>query len=128
MPQTLLPIIEEHVRLDSIVDTDTFRSYHALDISCFRHVRINHSELFAHQDNHSNGIENFWNQAKCRMRRFNRIKPENYYWLLKEYEWHFIQTVIYSFLANKISSINTTNIKLNLLNPHKLLLDIYPYL
>ena len=40
--QTLMPIIEEHVRPDSIVYTDTFRSYNALDVSSFRHVRINH--------------------------------------------------------------------------------------
>ena len=57
--QTLMPIIEEHVRPDSIVYTDTFRSYNALDISSFRHVRINHSELFADKENHINGIENF---------------------------------------------------------------------
>ena len=87
--ETLLPIIEEYVRPDSIVYTDTFRSYNALDVSSFRHVRINHSELFADQENHINGIENFWNQAKRHMRRFNGIKPENFYWFLKECEWRF---------------------------------------
>ena len=35
-----------------------------LDISDFHHFRINHSELFADKQNHINGIENFWNQAK----------------------------------------------------------------
>lgn len=87
--ETLLPIIEEHVHPDSIVYTDTFRSYNALDVSSFRHVRINHSELFADQDNHINGIENFWNQAKRHMRKFNGIKPDNFYWFLKECEWRF---------------------------------------
>lgn len=87
--ETLLPIIEQNVQPDSIVYTDTFRSYNALDISSFRHVRINHSELFADQDNHINGIENFWNQAKRHMRKFNGIKPENFYWYLKECEWRF---------------------------------------
>jgi|TARA_R100001126_G_C4823830_1_gene148124 transposase len=87
--ETLLPIIEQNVQPDSIVYTDTFRSYNALDISSFRHVRINHSELFADQDNHINGIENFWNQAKRHMRKFNGIKPENFYWFLKECEWRF---------------------------------------
>ena len=48
--ETLLPIIQEHVRLDSIVCTDTFRSYNALDVSSFRHVRINHSVLFADKE------------------------------------------------------------------------------
>ncbi len=78
--ETLLPIIKEHVRPDSMVYTDTFRSYNALDVSSFQHVRINHSELFADRDNHINGIENFWNQAKRHLRRFNGIKPENFYW------------------------------------------------
>ncbi|AEB26963.1 Insertion element IS1016 transposase [Francisella cf. novicida Fx1] len=44
---TLLPIIREKVKPDSIVYTDTFRSYNALDVSEFKHYRINHSKLFA---------------------------------------------------------------------------------
>ena len=40
---TLLPIIREKVQPDSIVYTDQLRSYNALDVSEFRHVRINHS-------------------------------------------------------------------------------------
>jgi transposase-like protein len=59
---------------DSIVYTDTFRSYNALDVSDFHHMRINHSELFANRQNHINGIENFWNQTKRYMRKFNGIK------------------------------------------------------
>jgi transposase len=87
--ETLLPIIQERVEPDSIVYTDTFRFYDALDVSDFHHSRINHSELFADQRNHINGIENFWNQAKRHMRRFNGIKQENFYWFLKECEWRF---------------------------------------
>ena len=87
--ETLLPIIEEKVRPDSIVYTDTFQSYNALDVSEFKHQRINHSKRFADQRNHINGIENFWNQAKRHLRRFNGIKQENFYWFLKECEWRF---------------------------------------
>ncbi len=72
--ETLLPIIEERVRPDSIVYTDAFQSYNALDVSDFYHTRINHSELFADKQNHINGIENFWNQAKRNMRKFNGLK------------------------------------------------------
>ena len=60
----LIPIINRMIRPDSIVYTDTWASYNALDISDFHHLRINHSKLFADRDNHINGIENFWNQAK----------------------------------------------------------------
>ena len=62
---TLMPIIRQKVKPDSIVYTDTWRSYNALDVSEFKHYRINHSKLFANKHNHINGIENFWNQAKC---------------------------------------------------------------
>ncbi|MFN5870714.1 MAG: transposase, partial [Akkermansiaceae bacterium] len=54
--ETLLPIIREKVEPDSLVYTDNFRSYNALDVSEFHHLRINHSELFADQRNHINGI------------------------------------------------------------------------
>ena len=43
---------------DSIVYTDCYRSYNALDVSEFHHYRINHSTHFAEQKNHINGIEN----------------------------------------------------------------------
>ena len=87
--ETLLPIIQEKVMPDSIVYTDYFRSYNALDVSDFYHRRINHSKLFARGKNHINGIENFWNQAKRHLRKFNGIKQENFYWFLKECEWRF---------------------------------------
>ena len=87
--KTLLPIIKDKVKPDSIVYTDTFKSYNALDVSDFYHMRINHSEMFALNQNHINGIENFWNQAKRQMRKYNGIKKEHFYWFLKETEWRF---------------------------------------
>ncbi|GHU84731.1 hypothetical protein AGMMS49941_03100 [Deferribacterales bacterium] len=62
-----MPIIWGKVkpdRPDSIVYSDYYRSYNALDVSEFKHYRINHSKEFAREHNHINGIENFWNQAK----------------------------------------------------------------
>ena len=58
---TLLPIIRQKVKSDSIVYIDTFRSCNALNVSEFKYYRINHSKLFAKKYNHTNGIENFWN-------------------------------------------------------------------
>jgi transposase len=85
--ETLLPIIEERVTPDSIVYTDTFKAYNALDVTEFHRMRINHFKLFD-RGNHINGIENFWNQAKRNLRRCNGIKPNNFHWFLKECEWH----------------------------------------
>ena len=86
---TLFPIIRDKIKPDSIVYTDSFRSYDALDVSEFRHLRINHSELFADQTNHINGIENFWNQAKRHMRSFNGIPAQHFHLFIKECEWRF---------------------------------------
>ncbi len=87
--KTLMPIIKEKVTPDSIVYTDSLPSYNALDVSEFKHVRINHSKLFAENRNHINGIENFWNQAKRHMRKFNGIPKKNFRLFLKECEWRF---------------------------------------
>ena len=87
--KTLMPIIKDKVMPDSIVYTDALPSYNALDVSEFRHLRINHSKLFAEKHNHINGIENFWNQAKRHMRKFNGVPKKNFRLFLKECEWRF---------------------------------------
>ena len=75
---TLLPIIREQVKPDSIVYTDCYKSYDVLDVSEFSHLRINHSTHFIDRQNHINGIENFWNQAKRHLRKFNGIPKEHF--------------------------------------------------
>ena len=87
--ETLYPIIQSKVRPDSVVYTDYWAGYNILDVSEFKHYRINHSKLFADKYNHINGIENFWNQAKRHMRKFNGIPKENFHLFLKECEWRF---------------------------------------
>jgi transposase len=90
--ETLVPIIEQKVIPDSIVYSDCWRGYNALDVSEFKHYRINHSKLFADKHNHINGIENFWNQAKRHLRKFNGVPKENFPLFLKECEWRFNNT------------------------------------
>ncbi|MEH6405561.1 MAG: IS1595 family transposase [Sneathiella sp.] len=86
---TLMPIIQRKVIPDSIVYSDCWRGYNVLDVSDFYHFRINHSKLFADRENHINGIENFWNQAKRHMRKFNGIPKAQFGLYLKECEWRF---------------------------------------
>ena len=87
--KTLMGIIENKIVPDSIVYSDSFSSYNVLDVSDFKHYRINHSELFADGRNHINGIENFWNQAKRHMRKFNGVPKDHFPLFLKECEWRF---------------------------------------
>ena len=84
--ETLIPIIEDKVIPDSIVYSDSFKSYNVLDISEFKHYRINHSKHFAKTQNHINGIENFWNQAKRHMRKFNGVPKEHFEFKIKNSE------------------------------------------
>lgn len=87
--KTLMGIMENKIVPDSIVYSDAFSSYNVLDVSDFKHYRINHSALFAEGRNHINGIENFWNQAKRHMRKFNGVPKDHFPLFLKECEWRF---------------------------------------
>ena len=87
--KALMPIIRDKVQPDSIVYSDGWLGYNALHVSEFKHYRINHSKLFANGRNHINGIENFWNQAKRHMRKFNGVPAKQFPLFLKECEWRF---------------------------------------
>ncbi|HLC66041.1 MAG TPA: IS1595 family transposase [Candidatus Peribacteraceae bacterium] len=88
--KTIVPIIKQRILPDSIVYSDTFRSYNSLNVEGYHHVRINHSKAFAtSKKNHINGIENFWNQAKRHLRKFNGIPKDSFNLYLKECEWRF---------------------------------------
>jgi transposase len=86
---TLQAIMEEKIVPDSIVYTDTFCSCNVLDVSDFKHYRINHKTRFADGRNHINGIENFWNQTKRHLRRFNGIPRDHFSLFPRECEWRF---------------------------------------
>ena len=86
---TLMPLISRKIAPDSVVYTDSYKSYNILDISQFYHERINHSERFGIGKNHINGIENFWNQAKRVLRKYNGIPKNSFSLFLKECEFRF---------------------------------------
>ena len=88
--KTLMKAIKSKVLPDSVVYTDSFGSYNALDVSEFKHRRVNHSKTFVGPGGHHiNGIENFWNQAKRVLRKYNGIPRKNFYLFLKECEFRF---------------------------------------
>ena len=86
----VVPIINAKITLDSVVYTDGYFAYDHLDVSGFRHRRINHQRQFADRSgNHINGIENFWNQAKRHLRKYNGVPKHHFHLFLKECEWRF---------------------------------------
>jgi len=87
---TLVPIIRRRVKPDSVVYSDTFASYNTLSAEGYHHVRIDHeTHLCEPGGRHINGIENFWNQAKRHLRRFNGVPKSSFLLFLKECEWRF---------------------------------------
>ena len=94
---TLMPIIRQQVRPDSVVYTDGFSAYDTLDVAGFEHHRIDHSEsLVSESGAHINGIENFppadggsASQAKRHLRRYNGIPKAHFELFLKECKWRF---------------------------------------
>ena len=88
--ETLMPVIREKVAPDSVVYTDCYSVYDALDLSEFHHHRINHTDQFVeNKTNHINGIENFWNHAKRSLRQYNGIPAKHFELFLKEAEFRF---------------------------------------
>ncbi len=88
--QTLLTALKTRVQADSVVYTDSLASYNILDIAGFKHRRVNHSKTFVNKrGNHINGIENFWNQSKRVLRKYNGVPRKHFFLFLKECEFRF---------------------------------------
>jgi transposase len=89
---SIISLITNKVLPDSIVYSDNWRAYDALDVSDFYHLRINHYKEFVdgeNRRNHINGIENFWSQAKRYLRKYNGIPKQHFPLFLKECEFRF---------------------------------------
>ncbi len=81
--KTLMNEIARKIKPDSVVYSDAYHSYDTLDVSEFHHHRINHSDVFVDEKNHINGIENFWNQAKRVLRKYNGIDKKYFLFVLE---------------------------------------------
>lgn len=82
-------ITDNKIVPNSIVYSDTFSAYDLLDVSELKRYQINRSKLFASKTTQINGIDNFWNQAKRHLRRFNDIPNQNVPFFLKKGDWSF---------------------------------------
>ncbi|WP_454063490.1 hypothetical protein [Candidatus Nitrospira salsa] len=56
-------VMRERIIPEHIIGTDTSHSSNVLDVSEFKHYRMNHSKRFVTKHKHGNGFENFWSQA-----------------------------------------------------------------
>lgn len=88
--ETLRAVIHQKVPTGSPIDSDQFSSYDGLITEGYRHYRINHGEGFAtRRRRHINGIENFWGDAKTKLKRYDGIPRSQFLLYLKEMEFRF---------------------------------------
>jgi transposase len=88
--KTLRQIIRTKVIPESVIYTDSFRSYDGLVLDGFKHYRINHQETFAiSKRHHINGIENFWGYAKIKLKSYYGVSRNQFYFYLKEMEFRY---------------------------------------
>ena len=86
---TLIPIIQKKVIPDSIVYSDCWRGYNTLDVTDFNTIALTIQNCLQIREIILMVLENFWNQAKPDMRKFNGIPKESFWLFLKECEWRF---------------------------------------
>ena len=80
---TLMKIIRTRVVPESVIYTDSWKSYDGLILDGYKHYRINHSKEFKKgKRNHINGIESFWSYAKSKLRKHYGITPKRFYFYL----------------------------------------------
>ena len=95
--ETIIPIIYENVKLDSVVMTDEYIAYANLD-KHFEHYTVNHSaKEFVNGMAHTNGIENFWSHLK---RGIDGI----YHSISKEHLQSYVDEFVLRFNTRKFST------------------------
>ena len=83
------PILRSRINPEALVYTSATQVSAALHRLGVRHRRVNHSDRFAPGPTHVNGLENFWNQARRHLRKYNGIPGHHLHLYLKECEWRF---------------------------------------
>ncbi len=86
---TLLPILRTRINPESLVYTNASHVSDALSRLGVRYRKVVPRDRFAPGPAHMNGIENFWNQARRHLRKYNGIPSHHLHLYLKECEWRF---------------------------------------
>ena len=88
--QTLLPIIQRHVRTGSIVHSDQWRAYDRVQQlpSVSTHDTVNHSVEFVSPTGvHTQNIESYWSRVKRKFKRMKGVHESMLNSYLDEFMW-----------------------------------------
>ena len=88
---TLLPIIQNHVALGTIVHSDKWRAYCAVAAlpNVASHGMVNHSITFVDPTTgvHTQHIKSYWNRAKIKLKRMKGCHSHEIPSYLDEFMW-----------------------------------------
>lgn len=89
--ETLIPLIEKHVKEGSTVYTDYHSAYEAMKQKGYDHQRVNHSKgEYVRGDVHINTIESYWSRLKLSIRGTHiHVSPKHLDKYAKEFEYRF---------------------------------------
>lgn len=89
--KTLMPLIDKRVRRDSVICSDTWKSYTGIAARGYVHRMVEHGsgEYADKKGNHINGLEGFWGYLKRRLVSKGGIRKERIPLYLAEYVWRF---------------------------------------
>lgn len=86
---SLQPVYPVKVLPEYVFYIDSTQSSRRFFLSDLQYECTSCSNLINARKNHLIGIENFWNQARRHMQKYNGVRLDNFYWFLKEYEWRY---------------------------------------
>ena len=88
---TLLPIIQQHVRLGTIIHSDKWAAYNCVRqlTSVAQHNTVNHSITFVDPTTgtHTQNIESYWNRVKTKCKRMKGVHEDMLTLCLHEFMW-----------------------------------------
>lgn len=88
--KTVLPIIQTHVLLGSLICTDGFELYRMLPRAGYRHASVDHkAHEYVRGDIHSNAIEGFWGILKRRLKTTGGIRRDRLGIYVAEETWRY---------------------------------------
>ena len=89
--QTLLPIIQRHLRNGTIVHSDQWRAYNRVQQlpSVTQHATVNHSLNFVDPTNgtHTQNVESYWNRVKTKFKRMKGVHESMLGSYMDEFMW-----------------------------------------
>ena len=88
--ETLLPIIQRHVRLGTLVYSDQWAAYNNVgNIPGLQHQTVNHSLFFVDPITgvHTQNIESYWNRCKVKLKQMKGVRRDMLPGYLDEFMW-----------------------------------------